>query len=346
MKTILLITLSLAGLAGVCGRLLLVGMHAPTSEAASQAHLSAASTTVAANGIVEGGRPEAALRFEVGGRLAGLRVRENAQVEAGEVLAELDNAVQKHQVALATAELAHARAELDRVRNGERKEKRQALAAVVNARRVLHEHAKADWERSQRLADRRAVSQEQWDQNHFNMLRTEAEWRQAKAEQALVEAPARVEDLAAAEARVAAAQARLELAEAELAKTRLRSPSSGVVLQVLCEPGEAAGPSSAQPVLVLADLSRRRVRAFIEELDAGRVQSGQRVVVTADGFPGQEYNGQVSVVLARMGKRAPHSDEPGEYRDVYYREVLIDLDSAHELPLNLRVHVRIRIDEK
>ena len=91
----------------------------------------------------------------------------------------------------------------------------------------------------------------------------------------------------------------------------------------------------------MADLSHRRVRAFIEELDAGRIRTGQRAVVTADGYPGQEYAGTVAVVIPRMGKRAPQTDQANEYKDMYFREVLIDLDSSADLPVNLRVQVRI-----
>jgi multidrug resistance efflux pump len=94
-------------------------------------------------------------------------------------------------------------------------------------------------------------------------------------------------------------------------------------------------------VLLLADLSRRRVRAFVEELDVAKVRVGQKARVTADGLAGQEFAGTVAVVLPRMGKRAPQSDAPGEYKDVYFREVLIELDHAQKLPTNLRVHVRI-----
>jgi multidrug resistance efflux pump len=112
-------------------------------------------------------------------------------------------------------------------------------------------------------------------------------------------------------------------------------------LQVYAEPGEAVGPTSAQPVMLLADLSRRRVRAFIEELDVARVQVGQKAVVTADGLPGKEFTGTVALVLPRMGKRAPQTDAPGEYKDVYFREVLIDLKQADQLPTNLRVHIRV-----
>jgi hypothetical protein len=51
--------------------------------------------------------------------------------------------------------------------------------------------------------------------------------------------------------------------------------------------------------------------------------------------------GEVAVVLPRMGKRAPQSDAPNEMKDLYYREVLIDLSGADELPTNLRVQVRM-----
>jgi multidrug resistance efflux pump len=128
-----------------------------------------------------------------------------------------------------------------------------------------------------------------------------------------------------------------------LAKTRLLAPSDGRVLQVYAEPGELAGPAAAQPVLLLADASSRRVRAFVEELDAARVGVGQPAVVTADGLPGKEFPGKVALVAPRMGRRDLQSDAPGEYKDLYFREVVIDLDAGTELPLNLRVQARIQV---
>lgn len=65
-------------------------------------------------------------------------------------------------------------------------------------------------------------------------------------------------------------------------------------------------------------------------------------MVTADGYPGQEFVGQVREVAGRMGKDAPQTDAPGEYKDVYFREVLLDLENATDLPLNLRVQVRMK----
>lgn len=137
------------------------------------------------------------------------------------------------------------------------------------------------------------------------------------------------------------AKAELKRAQAELEKTELRAPWDGCVLEVFEEPGALVGPSS-QPILRLNDVSKRRVRAYVEELDALRVRPGQTAVVTADGLPGQEFPGRISAeVYLRMDRDAPRSDAPGEYQDIYHRPVVIDLEGGLELPLNLRVQVRI-----
>jgi multidrug resistance efflux pump len=342
MKRTLLAVVVMGSLVGASGFVALRAYGEQTGKPVPPAP--AAVPRVAANGMVEGASPEVGIRPEVVGTLAAVHVREGQDVAAGAVLLELRNESQRHQVTLARAELDLAMAQLERLRNGEVPEKRRALAAVANSRRTAHEQTKVEAERSHQLAGRGAASREQADRDRFRMQQAQADWEQAAAEHALVEAPARADEVAAATARVAAAQARLRLAEAELAKTRLTAPSAGRVLQRYAEPGEMAGPNSAQPVLLLADLSKRRVRAFVEELDAVRVRPGQKAVITADGLPGQELHGTVALALPRMGRRAPQSDAPGEYKDLYFREVLIDLDEAEELPISLRVQVRIDVE--
>jgi multidrug resistance efflux pump len=344
LKRTILPVVVVGSLAGVSG---FVALRAYGEQTGRQAPAAPAPTPVpriAANGTVEGARPEVAIRPEVVGTLAAVHVREGQDVAAGAVLLELRNESQRHQVSLAQADLDLAKAQLDRLKNGEMPEKRRSLAAVAQSKRTLYEQAKIEAERSQQLAGSRSASREQIDRDRFRMLQAQADWEQAAAEHALVEAPARADEVAAAKARVAAAEARLRLAEAELAKTRLLAPTAGRVLQRYAEPGEMAGPASAQPVLLLADLTRRRVRAFVEELDAVRVRPGQKAVITADGLPGRELKGTVALALPRMGRRAPQSDAPGEYKDLYFREVLVDLDQAEDLPLSLRVQVLISVE--
>jgi multidrug resistance efflux pump len=341
-----ILAVAVASVMGVGSQLYISGrVHSSPPDLGGKP-VEAAPDQIAANGVVEGIRPEADLRLETTGIITVVHVREDQEVRRGSVLLELDNASQKHQVALASAELAIARADLERLRNGERQEKRKAVAAAEQSRRVISQQAEADRKRSQRLVQSNAGTDEQLNNDHFKALRAKADLAEASAERELVEAPARKEDIEAAEGRVAAAEARLRLAETDFAKRRLVAPSAGRILQVHAEPGELATPNSAAPLIKMADLSQRRVRAFIEELDAGRVRTGQRAVVTADGYPGQEFPGVVALVIPRMGKRAPQTDQANEYKDMYFREVLIDLESTADLPVNLRVQVRVDTSER
>ncbi len=333
--TILFITGSLSGITGYIVR------TAATGPAGVDRVARPSQDEMVANGVVEGSHPEIALRPLVTGTIAAIHFREGQPVSRGSVLVELNSETQTQQVALAEAERSAAQAEYTRLRNGERLEKRKAVAALESACRATYLKAKADYERAQRLASSQSVSAAEREASYYKMVQAQAELEQAAAQRELTEAPARSEDLAAAAARVAAAEARVRLAEAELAKTRLLAPSDGCILQTYAEPGELAGPTSARPVLLFANISRYRVRAFVEELDASHVQVGQQVVVTADGLPGREFAGRVSLVLPRMGLRSPQNDRAAEYKDLTFREVLIDLDSWDGLTLNLRVQVRI-----
>lgn len=348
MKSILLIlVIAIGATAGTVTRFYLSGVSQPVSPDLGGRLVRVEPDRISANGVIEGAHLEAALRLEATGILAAIHVCEGQEVQRGTLLAELDNATQKHKVALAKAELTIAQAELERLRNGEREEKRKAAAAVEAARRAMLQQAEADYRRSQRLIQTHAATDEQVENDRFKWLRAKAELAEAAADHALAEAPARKEDIAASEGRVAAAEAKLRLAETDLAKTLLLARSSGRILRVHAELGELATPQSAQPLLTLTDLSHLRVRAFIEELDAGRVRIGQQAIVKADGYPGQEFPGTIARVLPRMGKRAPQTDEAHEYKDLYFREVLIDLDStAAGLPVNLRVQVQIDTAER
>jgi multidrug resistance efflux pump len=301
---------------------------------------------IAADGVVEGARPEAALRPDVAGTLAAIHVRESQRVKRGQLLAELTNETQSHQVALAEAELAIAKAQLAKLKSGERAEKRRAAAAAAEARVIAYRHAQGALERTRRLWENRSISRDEYDRDFFASERARAEMEESAAESALADAPPRPEEVAEAEAKVAAAAARLRLAQAELARTRIVAPTDGQVLRVFAEPGEAAGPARDSAVLLMADLSHLRVRAFVEELDATRVRVGQTATVTTDGLPGRAFVGKVTQVAPRMGRRAPQNDNPGEYKDLYYREVMIDPEDANELPLNLRVQTRIQAEDK
>jgi HlyD family secretion protein len=336
MKKILLIAVCLGIVAAVGGRLALRG---DSSAAADAKTTSNASERVAATGVIEGARRKVELRPQVTGILSAVNVRENAQVKSGEILVELANDVQKQQVAVAQAELEVAQAQLDRVVNGERTEKRQALAAIVAAKKAVFEQAEHDYTRYSRGGA--GVSSTDLDGAKARYHVAKAEHLQASSEYELIMAPARHEDVSEAKARVQLAEAKLKQAQAELEKTRLRAPSDGCILDVRVEAGTIAAPNSTEPIIVMADLSKRRVRAYVEELDEGRVAVGQAARVTVNSRPGTVYTGKVIVLLPGMSKDGPHTDAPNELKDMYFRQVMIELDEGDDLPPSKIVEVQI-----
>jgi HlyD family secretion protein len=218
-------------------------------------------------------------------------------------------------VAVSVNQNVHKGELLVELENASHQAKVQQAEASVKSREAEHDRARDAFERARRSGTG-AVSPQDLKQAEIAQARAKADWDFARAE--------------------------LRLAQAELAKTRLRAPWDGRVLEIYDEPGVQVGPSSRQPVMVMADVSRRRVRAFVEELDALRVKEGQQVIVTVDSLPDKDFTGRVSAaVLLRMDRAAPHSDAAGEYLDIYHRPVLIDLDDGTELPLNLRVKVTV-----
>jgi len=97
--------------------------------------------------------------------------------------------------------------------------------------------------------------------------------------------------------------ARAESAAA-IAKLTIRAPIAGTVLQVNAKPGELVGPSNAQPLLIIGDVSALRVRAELDERDLGEIKIGQPVLVRADAFRGREFAGKVSFIapLVEQGR--------------------------------------------
>jgi HlyD family secretion protein len=49
-------------------------------------------------------------------------------------------------------------------------------------------------------------------------------------------------------------------------------------------------------VVTLGDLGRPWLKAFIDEVDLGRVKLGQSVSVTTDSYPGKVYPGKITFI--------------------------------------------------
>ena len=292
---------------------------------------------IAAPGRVEAVSEEVRVSSELSGRLKTVNVEEGDRVRQGQVLAEIQNDDYRARVQEAEAELAQREAELRRTVNGARsQERREAEASMKAAEAVLH-NARSEAERRRGLADRNVISRDEAERYERAYQVARAQYEEAAQHFSLIDANAREEDRAHAEAAVATAKAQLAEARAYLEKSYIRAPINGVILRQLRHTGESVSTQFDSPVVTMADDSVLRVRLDVDETDVSKLIVGQRAYVTAEAYGEHKFWGRVIRVGLILGKKNIRTDEPSEHVDTKILETLVELDAGQRLPLGLRV---------
>ena len=302
---------------------------------------SAESSQIFASGRIEGTTSEIELRPQLAGRITKVSFSEGQVVNEGDLLLQLDDQQYRQEMALAAAELVLAEAQLERLFNGAHPQQRSEAAALCRAREAELKRAEITWERTLVLLRDKAIAQQEADNQwmQVTMLRNEVE--AAKARSAFLESNARPDEVHVEQARITATKARLELAKVQAEHTRLLAPCHAQVLKINGKVGELAGPASIEPAIILADTSRYYVRAFVEELDAPRVEVGMLAKITVDALRDRELLGRVVRLSPRMDRKSVWSNRATERYDTKTREVWIELQPGPPLVLGLRVDVTI-----
>jgi ABC exporter DevB family membrane fusion protein len=302
-----------------------------------------AAGTVGGAGIVEPADREARLAGASPGVIEKILVKEGDHVVEGQVLLELESAVEIAAVKTAEADLASAQASLLRTLNGQRAEDKDAAvadAASAGARAHLSDITLA---RAEQLFKGGAMNQDELDRARQTAVADRQTARAAEARAQLARAGSRAEDVSVARAAVLSADTRLAQARATLERRRIRAPYAGEILQVKARPGEYYTPGASEAPVVLGDTHRLRVRMDVDERDIGRVALGQLAYAVADAFPGARFTGKVSEIGRRMGRKNVRTDDPTERIDTKILEVVIDLDEATRLVPALRVTSYIEV---
>ena len=211
----------------------------------------------------------------------------------------------------AQAQVKQAKARLADLKAGATPaEIREAEAAAAQAKAQMNGTAK-----SLRIA-REAYYERLTEKSQLTTAHTQYETTQSQlqgAQAALREllAGTRVEQIQAARAQANQANAAVAQAQTFLDSTTVASPVDGAVITRAVEPGDLATIGST--LMVLADLTRVKLKVYVEEPVYGRIKLGQDADVSVDSYPNRVFKGRVTEI-AQEAEFTPKEIQTPEQR--------------------------------
>ncbi|MBM3269491.1 MAG: efflux RND transporter periplasmic adaptor subunit [Candidatus Sericytochromatia bacterium] len=268
--------------------------------------------------VAETGTVQPLTKVEVKSRIAGqvaqVFVDVGDRVKKGQPVIQLDTTDLQREVARSQADVAAARAQLDKLRAGARKEERAQARAETEQARAEVARAEGDFRRARSGLESETLTVREFDQARAEVETARARLAAARARQALVEAGSRPEDVAAAVAQLARAEVALQAARDQLAYATIRAPMDGVVMKRGIEAGEFVSPgvsalAQGGAILTIADLSKLVISTALNQVDVGRVRKGLPVEVRVDSAPDRVFGGTIRKVApaAEAGKEGQNA---------------------------------------
>jgi membrane fusion protein YbhG len=246
-----------------------------------------------------------------------------AQKEAAEaVVARLEHGPRPEEKAAAKAAVESAAARLDRMQRGYRDEEKEQARQELQALEADLQNALQDLNRERSLLGKGASTLQQYDAANARHSKLLAQALAARAKSQMMESGYRPEEIAESKAEVARLQANYELLLAgtrpeEIQEARAKvvdftakiaeidvkrkertvvAPERAVVEVLMVRPGDIAAANQAVALVLRgADLW---VKAYISEVDLGRIHLGQKVEVTSDTFPGKRFDGVITYIAS------------------------------------------------
>jgi HlyD family secretion protein len=229
----------------------------------------------------------------VGTTVKKLLVREGDHVRQGQLLVELNDAEARRQAARARAQVLSAEADLSAVQKGGNREEILTLESQITKARTDCDTAQRNLEALRRLREQDAASRGEVKNGEDQLNRANADLNLLLQKQKDRYSQPEIDRV---NAQKSEAQSALAAAEDVLKQLNIRAPFDGIVFSLPVVLG--AYLNTGDLVLQEADLSKVRVRAFVDEPDVGRLAPGDKIDVTWDAMPDRTWEGTVGVIPA------------------------------------------------
>nr|WP_294809905.1 HlyD family secretion protein [uncultured Sphingomonas sp.] len=268
---------------------------------------------------------------QVSGYVTHVPVKDFATVQAGDVLARIDDRIYRQRVAQARANVANARAAL--ADNPQQAATRVATLrsqqAAIDAARAQLTRTQADNARIEALARQGFVANRERDASRAALRQAQADLRQTEAARTIAEEGIQSVEVGRGglQASVEGAQAALRLAEIDLANTVIRAPVAGQLGEIGVRQGQYVTAGTQLMSLVPHDLW---VIANFKEAQTVKIRPGAVARFKVDALGGERLTGRVEQLAPAAGSE--------------FAVIRPDNASGNFVKVPQRIAVRIRID--
>lgn len=210
-------------------------------------------------------RRMATVSSKVTGKVMEVLVEEGMRVEEGQVLARLDDSVNRAQLEMEEAQVASARASVEELE-------------------VQIRQAELNVGRTRDLAANRLASQADLDRDELSLAALRARLEKTERD-------------------IEVAERALQIQRQLLADMQIRAPFSGVVIAKAAQPGEmispvaAGGGFTATGICTIVDMESLEVEVDVNEAYINRVRAGQEATITLNAWPDDPYQAEVIAII-------------------------------------------------
>ena len=291
-----------------------------------------------------------------------------AQAEAN--LRKLIAGNRPQEIAQAEARLEELEANLRKLTTGNRSQEIAQAQARLDSARANYEQAEDDFQRNQLLRDEGAISlqtltekraiyasakaavaeaeeelsllQEGTRQEEIDQARAEVKSQQQTVD--LLKEGTRTEEIDQARAEVLAAKGVLQTIQTQIDDTVVHAPFNGIVSMKYADPGAFVTPTtsgssvdSATSSSILSLASENQVVANVAESNIAKISVGQSVLITADAYPGETFQGRVRQIATQATVEQNVTS--------FEVKVALEGDGAKQLLAGMSVSVKFQVGE-
>ena len=215
---------------------------------------------------------------KVSGQVTKLFFNEGAKIKAGDTILTIDHDILSIQLKQAEAGMEAAKAQLNLLIEGARKEDIQQAEDAVTQAKANYELASTIKKRNDKLIKVKSITEQQFDDVAAKYEIAKAQFNSAQENLKKLKNLARPEEIKQAKANLERQIATVNLLKKNISDSYVTAPINGFFVKKFVETGESVAPLSS---------------LLMSETELGKVQLGQEADVTVDSYKDKTFKGKV-----------------------------------------------------